>query len=118
MPDSTAPAPPLESTQVEFSHGLHGLSGVTLPPENPLAPAARPAPAGGVPRGEKLGEAVTLHASGVFPLYTASYCVQFENHGPGARRIADPRDRLVQRTRDYGFQTGHSLDHLHLPPGE
>src|SRR3954464_1001848 len=34
------------------------------------------------------------------------YRVQFENHGPGARPIADPRVRLVQRTRDYGFQTG------------
>jgi hypothetical protein len=37
------------------------------------------------------------------------YRVQFENHGSGASPIADPRTRLLPRTCDYGFQTGHGL---------
>ena len=45
----------------------------------------------------------------IHPVNPGLYRVQFENHGPSARLIADPRARLVPRTRDYGFQTGRGL---------
>jgi transposase len=41
--------------------------------------------------------------------YFGLYRVQFKNHGLGARLITGSRDRLIRRTRDYGFQTGRSL---------